>query len=167
MSYSKKELITKLREFEDKHGYLPTRQDFKDKKITPSHATFYRIFNGKENMIKELELYKKGELVFETKERAFEKQPKFRCLICGSHIQESFSHDTLKIILIMRFIDLLKKNGNSDYANAVFDCFGKVFGSGHQDVEQALRKEGFFNAYLQRLEDTNKHKEIYTLENRN
>jgi len=164
MSYSKKELINKLIEFENERGHLPTRQDFKVKKITPSHATFYRIFNGKENMIKELELYKKGELVFDTKEKIFEKKPKFRCPFCGSSIQEPFDYNTCKDTIRRRLIDRLNKNGNKDYSNGVIDSLVDVLGRRNQEVEQALRKEGLLGAYLERLEETNNSQEEYNSE---
>ena len=74
---------------------------------------------------------------------------------------------TLKDIIRMRFIKLLKTNGNLNYSNAVFDCFIAVFGRGNQEVEQALRKEDLLGTYLERLEETNNSQEEYNSENRN
>ena len=167
MSYSKEKLIKRIIEFKDNYGRFPTREDFKAKRITPSHTTFYRIFGGRENMIREFELYENGELVFDAKEKTFENQPKYRCPYCDSQVHQPIYSNSLSIIITMRFIDLLNKNGNKDYANAVFDCFAKVFRVGNPEVEEALRKEGLFKAYLKRLEDTNSHKEIYNSESRN
>jgi len=167
MSYSKEKLIKRIIEFKDNYGRIPTREDFKAKRITPSHTTFHRIFGDWKNMIRELELYEKEELVFDDKEKNFENQPMYTCPYCDSQIQQPIYSDSLRIIITMRLIGLLNKNGNRDYANAVFDFFIAVFRRGNPEVEEALRKEGLFKAYLKRLEDTNSHKEIYNSESRN
>ena len=154
-----KEMLESLVEFKKKHGCLPTRKDFEALKITPSYRTYYRVFKNAKNMAKQVDLFERGELVFED-ERKEESMPnkatdritKFRCPFCGSHIQQSFDWATCKTTIIMKLVKLIKNNSsNGDYAPVVFDCLATIFGEGHQDVEYSLRHEGYFEAYQKRV----------------
>jgi len=154
---TKQDLLEKLRLFKAEYGRLPTRGDFEDKLIEPSFMTFHRTLGNAEAMAKALDLYERGEMVFEKRELKSEvsKSKKvFQCVFCGSRTQKPFDYATCKDYIISRLIDLIKRNSeNSDYTAAIFDSIAKIFGPGdetNETAERALRNEGYFEAYRKR-----------------
>lgn len=167
-----KKLLDALKHFKAEHGRMPTRKDFKDKLIEPSYVTFFRVFGSVEKMAKELDLYERGETVFENPEEQAEgkeqfpdsegglppirhiRKPRvpFRCGFCGGNIQKSFEWATARSYIIYRLIGLIKNNpGNGEYTPAIFDALAKIFGASNNEVEKGLRKEGYYEAYLKRI----------------
>ena len=165
MSYSKQDLLGNLIEFKKNYNRYPTTEDFETKKITPTRKAFYRKFGDMNKACEEADLFEKGELVFNQEDKISRKSTKFRCPFCGSHLQEPFDYATCKHYIMMRFMELLKKDNNRDYSNAVFDCFLAVFGPGNLEAEDALRNEGFLKEYLERQKSIN-NKIIYGSANR-
>lgn len=156
MSYSKQELIESLIEFKNEYGRYPTRKDFRAKKITPSKNVYYRAFRSMEKAIKQVELYGRGEFVFEEEQKTRHysvKRGKFICPFCGSDKQKPFDYTTCEYIIRSRLIELLRKSENQYYSNAIFDCLVSIFGRGHTEVEQALKKAGFYAQYMERVVD--------------
>jgi len=154
VAYEKSDLITRLIQFKDENGRLPTRKDFKGKRITPNKNVYYKIFGDMKNAAKQVDLLQQGELVFEAGKSVWHpalKGYRFRCPFCGSGLQAPFNYATCKDYILSRFMDHIKNNlKNKDYLDAVFDCLASVFGEANADVEKALRAEGFFSAYQKR-----------------
>lgn len=161
MAFNKKKLLDGLLRFKKAVGRLPCKQDFETKAITPSYRTYLRAFESLENMEKQLDLYERGELVFKderrvelTPNKATKRKSNFSCPFCGSNIQKPFDYCTCKDLIIWRLVDLIKSHStDTEYCHAVFDCLAKTFGAAHQEVENALRREGFFAAYQMRVWD--------------
>ncbi len=160
MKNTKQNLLEMLSLFKAENNRLPTRQDFEAKRIEPSFMTFYRILGNVEAWAKELDLYERGETVFNDPREGAESfyaeasktKTEFRCVWCGGYIQKPFNYENAKSYIVYRLIRQIKDNpGNGDYQAAVFDSLARIFGTGSEYVEKELRNEGLFNAYQERI----------------
>lgn len=160
-NYTKEGLAEKLNQFRSQYNRYPERRDWKEKRITPSKDTFYRIFGNMEMAAK----YAEGLWIKERKERHGEQAKRtraktpsgFQCRFCGSYIRNAGEYYlTLNKTLAARFIGLLKShNGQKGqgYFDAVIDCIKTIFGNNNDMVEDVLIKNELSEAFI-RLRDS-------------
>lgn len=75
----------------------------------------------------------------------------FQCWFCGKHttgINEYYS--SLTVVLLTRFINLLKSNNGQDYFEGVMDCIHAVFGRDNPTMRKALMLTGYLETFGQR-----------------
>jgi len=153
VAYKKQELIKELLDFKDQFERFPSRKDFELKRIKPSKNAFYRAFGSPEKAIQQAERWEKGdEVPFEEPKRLSPaKKTSFQCRFCGSSVSDlNAYYNTLPQIMVLRYLDLLRKNDGGTYSDAVLDCLNVVFRN-NKYMRNALYKEGFLDQFDRRF----------------
>lgn len=156
MAYSEQELLKRLGTFRKEHGRYPSHSDFKNRVITPSRNVYYRKFGTMENVIKQAELYGRGDLSLEDEQdqkhkRSIRQEKGSTCFFCGNQIRDLEEYySNLTRILIMRFIERLESDNGDSYFNAVLDCIHDVFGNDNRFIRQKLAAAGYLDKFERR-----------------
>ncbi len=82
---------------------------------------------------------------------AAKKHTGFQCSFCGNYttgINEYYS--SLTVVLLTRFMKLLKSNSGQSYFEGVIDCIHAVFGRDNPSMRTKLKLEGYLDAFEQR-----------------
>lgn len=155
------ELAGRLNEFRIRYNRYPTHGDFKDKKIIPSRAIFYKVFSDMGEATTHAEDLWIQERFKPKKKKSRRLSAKthqgFQCSICGNYTTDDPGefYENLSGILIERFIWLLKFT-QENYFKAVITGIRAVFGNDDERVRRALDKEGFLGAYISTDDDKEK-----------